>query len=82
MATHDANGRRIEKAADKADAMRRALLRESKPYVANFSDFLPEAEANRKARELKEENELLRKCLVRETKADAFDSYIRKKTTF
>jgi hypothetical protein len=27
-------------------------------------------------------NELLRKCLVRETKADAFDSYIRKKTTF
>jgi len=82
MATHDANGRRIEKAADKADAMRRQLLRESKPYVANFSDFLPEAEANRKARELKEENELLRKCLVRETKADAFDSYIRKKTTF
>ena len=37
-----------------ADDVRRALLRESKPYVANFSDFLPEAEANRKARELKE----------------------------
>lgn len=47
------------------------------PYVANFSEFVAEGLATRNARDLRSENELLRKCLSDPRNPKAFDSYIR-----
>ena len=53
--------------------------RDVNPYVLNLTEFLPEQEATRHARDLKAENEILRACLSGAgKKANAFESYLRR----
>ena len=55
--------------------------REANPYVLNLTEFLPEQEATRQARDLKAENELLRKCLADAQKGkggNAFEGFLRR----
>lgn len=54
--------------------------RDANPYVLNLTEFMPETEASRQARDLKAENELLRKCLSDAKagkKSNAFEGYLR-----
>mmetsp|Transcript_10214 Transcript_10214/g.33840 ORF Transcript_10214/g.33840 Transcript_10214/m.33840 type:complete len:185 (-) Transcript_10214:179-733(-) len=54
-----------------------AAGRVAKPYVADLTNFVSEAEAASSARALREENELLRRCLSgTAAKPDAFQSYL------
>jgi len=53
-----------------------------KPYLADLTEFVPEGEASRKARTLREENDLLRKCLADAGNPRAFEGYLRNSTTF
>ena len=52
-----------------------------KPYVYNHTEFVTSADANRHARNLKGENELLRRCLQDPRKPGAFEEYLRTATT-
>jgi hypothetical protein len=58
-----------------------ARSREQNPYVLNMTDFVPEVQATRSARDLKAENEVLRACL-KGARSDpkAFESYLRRST--
>ena len=51
---------------------------EANPYVLNLTEFVPELDATRKARELKAENEALRACLKNGANPKAFEQYLRR----
>lgn len=62
---------KLESASRKTDAQN--------PYVLNLTDFLPEVQSTRQARELRAENDILRKCLgdnARQPKA--FEAYLKR----
>ncbi len=69
-----AKARRAESSRSKQQSL--------KPYIANFTSFEPEVEVSRKSRDLKQENDLLRKCLQDSKNPRAFEGYLRTKTTF
>ena len=49
------------------------------PYVLNMTDFLSENVATRQARDLRTENELLRKCMSGDKRAPkAFETYLKR----
>ena len=48
------------------------------PYVLNLTEFLPEVETTRKARDLRAENELLKACLKNAKGPNAFQDYLRR----
>ena len=53
-----------------------------KPYVYNHTEFVTATDANRHLQGLRQENEMLRRCLQEPRKPGAFDSYLRAKTTY
>lgn len=69
-------------APDAGKPKARAKEREFKPYVADLTDFVGETEANRSMQALKQENELLKKCMADPKNPRAFSGYLRKNTTF
>jgi len=49
------------------------------PYVLNLTEFVPETEATRVAKDLRAENEILKRCLSNTNKEpNAFESYLRR----
>ena len=65
----------------KLESLGVAKSREQNPYVLNVTDFVPEVQATRSARELKAENEVLRACLKdARSNPKAFESYLRRST--
>jgi len=50
------------------------------PYILNLTEFVPEVEATRQARDLKKENEVLRACLQVGVRPNAFEGYLRRST--
>ena len=48
------------------------------PYVLDMTEFMPEMDATRKARELRAENEALRACLKNGKAPKAFEQYLRR----
>ena len=50
------------------------------PYVLNLTEFVPEQEATRAARDLRAENDVLRACLKDTKNPKAFESYLRRST--
>ena len=53
--------------------------REANPYVLNLTEFVPETEATRQARDLRKETELLKACLAdAKQRPNAFESYLKR----
>ena len=61
--------------------VRGSAAKDLKPYVANLTDFEPEAHVKRQVDNLKAENEMLQRCLRESKNPKAFESYLRSKTT-
>ena len=53
---------------------------EQNPYVLNLTEFLPESDATRQARDLKAENDVLKACLANAKNPRAFDAYLKRST--
>ena len=60
---------------------RLSCCQDLKPYVANLTDFEPEAHVNRQVENLRAENEMLQRCLRESKNPKAFENYLRSKTT-
>lgn len=54
--------------------------RDLKPYVADATSFLPEADASRQLSSLKQENDILKRCLDDRSNPAAFQQYLAKAT--
>ena len=64
-----------------ANVRKNVRAREANPYVLNLTEFVPETEATRKARDLRKETELLKACLADAKLAgrpNAFESYLKR----
>lgn len=69
-----------KQSAAEAPSARRA--REPKPYVADLTEFVGQAEADRSIQTLRQENDLLRRCLEDKNRPQAFNAYLKTSTTF
>ena len=61
------------------ESLKGERARDANPYVLNLTEFVPETEATRQARELRAESDLLRKCLEghNSSKPRAFEGYLK-----